>query len=442
MAREKTWQFDMNRVYAPASGSYTDIAKYVLWYYKAFLTAQIGACYTLLAPTVTAVTPSASGGALADATYYYRVAAIAGGPTEGPASNEVTAVVTGGGGAGSVALTWTAVAGATGYQVYRGTVAGSQTSFYTPGNVTTWTDTGAAPAGSETPTGIGTWTVIGSSDGTTAGMDGLDRWTNTYTAGKINRNAAGAAHSWVVLRSPLMASKLWYILLDWSTAADNQIAATLGVDAPPVGGNVNYAPTVQSPAALPGVVFSPGSTYPFIPQMRVHGQLATDGSFNILLSRDFNMRFNTGFLCHLLANYKGTDAYPVWMHIGAGSSAYGTAGYCDTPGASALDSSANAVMRYPDGTGSGNYGLILPSATNMPPSCDAFDGSFVDWPCVAGAKSVSNYTVRGRLQDIYYAPYTLGLGVPNPGSVDNVGSPEYMLVGLWWFPTNAIPIIY
>lgn len=86
-------------------------------------------------------TPSASGGSLASATYFYQVIALdaAGGTTV--ASNEASAAVTGP--SGSVSLTWSAVTGANSYRVYRGTTTGGENVYYTA-STNSFTDTGAA----------------------------------------------------------------------------------------------------------------------------------------------------------------------------------------------------------------------------------------------------------------------------------------------------------
>lgn len=105
---------------------------------------------TIDPPTGLAATPSGTGGALAGGTYYYKVTALnASGETIGSA--EVSAVVPAGT-TGSVALTWTAAAGATGYRVYRGTATGTQDVYYALGNVTAFTDTGAAGTAGTVPT--------------------------------------------------------------------------------------------------------------------------------------------------------------------------------------------------------------------------------------------------------------------------------------------------
>jgi len=97
---------------------------------------------SLPAPTGVTATGSATGGTLAAASYFYRVSAVnARGETL--ASTEVTSgALTGT--TSSVALSWAAVPGATGYRVYRGTTSGTYTSpaFLSAPTGTTYTDTG------------------------------------------------------------------------------------------------------------------------------------------------------------------------------------------------------------------------------------------------------------------------------------------------------------
>lgn len=104
-------------------------------------------------PTLTA---SAAGGTLSTGTYYYKVTALD--PHgETAASPETNVAVTGP--TGSVALSWAAIDGATGYRVYRGTAAGSENHYFdTP--VASYTDTGTAgtaaspPSTSDFPLGV------------------------------------------------------------------------------------------------------------------------------------------------------------------------------------------------------------------------------------------------------------------------------------------------
>lgn len=95
--------------------------------------------------------PSTTGGSLPDGTRYYVVTAID--PYgETKKSAEVSATITGGGGAGKVTVSWTAVTGATGYRVYFGTISETEgTYFETAG--TSYVDTGAAGTLGSPPTG-------------------------------------------------------------------------------------------------------------------------------------------------------------------------------------------------------------------------------------------------------------------------------------------------
>lgn len=96
-------------------------------------------------PTNLVPTPSGTGGTLPAGVYYYMVTAI-GANGETIASNEVTVTLTGA--TSSVALAWTAAAGATAYKIYRGSTPSAEVLLASPGGTgTTYTDTGAAAPG-------------------------------------------------------------------------------------------------------------------------------------------------------------------------------------------------------------------------------------------------------------------------------------------------------
>lgn len=105
---------------------------------------------TLLSvPSLNNATTVTTGGTLAAGTYYYVITATnaAGETTK---SNEVSIVTTGTTSTNTV--TWTAVTGATGYKIYRGTASGQEGVFYSVGAVTTFSDTGAANTAGTPPT--------------------------------------------------------------------------------------------------------------------------------------------------------------------------------------------------------------------------------------------------------------------------------------------------
>ena len=94
----------------------------------------------LKGPVLNTPTTNTTGGSLTAGTYYYKVTAITPGG-ETMASNEVLQVTTGA--SSTVTLTWSAVEGATGYRIYRGTSAGNQTAFFSlTGAGLTFTDVG------------------------------------------------------------------------------------------------------------------------------------------------------------------------------------------------------------------------------------------------------------------------------------------------------------
>lgn len=102
----------------------------------------------IVAPVQTASSTATTGGTLAAGTYYYKITALnAYGETIG--SNEVSQATTGA--TSTNTLNWGAVAGATGYRIYRGTVAGGENVYYTVGAVSTYADTNAASTAGSPP---------------------------------------------------------------------------------------------------------------------------------------------------------------------------------------------------------------------------------------------------------------------------------------------------
>jgi hypothetical protein len=112
---------------------------------------------TLAAPGAPTGTGSTTGGTLAATTYYYKLTALTskGETTAGTQSAGTTTTGT----TSSVALTWTAITGATGYNIYRGTVSGT---VFLLGTVATnaFTDTGALTPDAEVPPTTNTAYII------------------------------------------------------------------------------------------------------------------------------------------------------------------------------------------------------------------------------------------------------------------------------------------
>lgn len=131
-------------------------------------TEAVGA--PLSPPIANAPTTATTGGTLAAGTYFYKITAL-GTTGETLGSNEVSVTTTGSTSANTV--TWNAVTGATGYKVYRGTGAGQESVFYSPGNVLTYTDTNAASTPGTPPisnTAVAAGPALTMTFGSAAGM--------------------------------------------------------------------------------------------------------------------------------------------------------------------------------------------------------------------------------------------------------------------------------
>lgn len=174
----------------------------------------------LPAPVLTAGATNASGGTFGIGAEFWVLTAInALGETLG--SNEITVTLTT---SDSQVLNWSAVAGATGYKLYRGTVTGTQNVLVaTLGAVTTYEDTGIAGTAATVPvanttivstfgSGAKFWviTAVGAggetsvSDEITSTLAALDTQTMTWvaiggaTGYKIYRGTATGVHGTLV----------------------------------------------------------------------------------------------------------------------------------------------------------------------------------------------------------------------------------------------------
>jgi len=104
-------------------------------------------------PKNVAGTPSTSGGSMADGTYYYVITLLnsQGEGVRGAESSGIT--ITGGGGAGKIALTWDDVPGASSYKVYRTTTQGqySDPCYIANPSTNSYEDTAASPSAGAPP---------------------------------------------------------------------------------------------------------------------------------------------------------------------------------------------------------------------------------------------------------------------------------------------------
>lgn len=106
-----------------------------------------------LTPITDLAAAVAAGGTLADDTYFYLVTATDG-VGESTESNEDSATTSGTN--NSVSLTWSAVADATGYRVYRSLTSGSGFEFLATSATNSFTDDGSASPTAGVPPAVNT----------------------------------------------------------------------------------------------------------------------------------------------------------------------------------------------------------------------------------------------------------------------------------------------
>lgn len=166
----------------------------------------------LIAPPIQgSPNPLSSGGFMQTGTYYYVVTALTGNG-ETTASNEQAASVTGP--TGEVQLQWVLVPGATGYKIYRGTVAGAENSLITiisSGSTITYTDTTGSNSGlsllvTAPVTGLAPLNEVQEIVISNAGGGTFDVVYQNNSTGQIPWNVTAANLQFVLTAQPLLGA--------------------------------------------------------------------------------------------------------------------------------------------------------------------------------------------------------------------------------------------
>ena len=153
------------------------------------ITAATWTAESLIPPTQLTLSTLNVGGNLAAATYVWVVTALDASGETTP-SNEVTATWVAAN--GQATLTWTVVPNATGYKVYRGSVAGGENTLVTTitnAGINTYTDTGTAGTAATPP--LTNSAALGMTVATTPAPS----TTGTETTAFIKGGSAGAVYT-------------------------------------------------------------------------------------------------------------------------------------------------------------------------------------------------------------------------------------------------------
>lgn len=298
----------------------------------------------------------------------------------------------------------------------------------------------------------GLWTVYYSCDSVTAGTAGdtTDRWgAGTFAAAKMVRAANGSAHSWMVLKSPdFGGGDFYYLTVDFVGAANTNYMMILSKTAP-TGGTTLTRPTsnteTTATANTGSIVLNDGVAA----ARHVHAGLTTDGKqFYMAMSKDGGGLFNFCVTSHYLSSTRANDDYR--MVVLSDHSAAATI-LAMAPGlVSTTTFSTRRLSQGPSGNPNSTILFcvapgyvftgtnIFPFPTTVVATGDALDSTVFEYPLMLAFGSDIRFTswnVKGRVPDFAVGPQTMIHGTTIP----SVGTPELMLVGGMWFPTNATP---
>lgn len=426
MANERTWQFLIN---APMDNtSSTTNWKNMIWHIKAFLMGQLGGQYT-----DAAVSPF---GVLRGFwTCYYSCD----GTTAGTAGDGIdrwgTIGSTVGSGSAASVNSGATIPGAVRISGLSGMVVGSVGRYLTLAS--------AASAGNNSKTNT-PWVIVQYNSASSVDVlnpdavpgdanNGSISWTEcnppTRSDAHIVGNTNGNAHSWMVLRSPgAMGNGPWYLILDVNSTTTGTMSWVL-TRLPPTGGSTTARPTSTQEVKQSGwenqALYSSG-------QCRVHMAINTLGDFYFISSQDGGGIRSTTII-QALADYKGTDLNPVCgFSVGNGN----------TTSLGNLQASVLAMLEF-NGTMVHNPVVtqyMVRGVNHMfalMTGADLTDSAYDDLPAYVYQRTPGHRSMRGRLVDFRWCPSSLNNGEHAPAA----GTPDSMVIGDLWFPTNAAPTL-
>jgi hypothetical protein len=282
----------------------------------------------------------------------------------------------------------------------------------------------------------GLWTCLGSSDAVTAGLDGVDRWTAAFDATKIVRAAAGVAHSWITMQSPVTFGNNtgpYYFTIDYSTGIDSTVTIAWSKTAP-TGGTTLNRPTSVDEWTNVNTQFAQN---PLITST-VQGWLAATGDFMFThcpIAAPASFPLGIGFFT--LFNCKPGDLVQV-------SSYFDFLSFFSQANLINVLAGPRLQTRDVTNTATRSLTLVSPSvniavntqmfaAINMG-GTDAADGAYDDFSIWMYVNNAGQLSLKGRLPDIYWSPDSLA-----QASVEPTTGPPYdsAKIGSVWVPWPA-----
>lgn len=289
--------------------------------------------------------------------------------------------------------------------------------------------TGTGGTGGQPPSSA-FWTVDSSSKSTAAGAG--DQFSASFVAAEWVRAAAGVAHSWYVLKSPVSAGITdgpWYMLISWGTSSDNAYRLAIS-KTQPTGGTTTADPTVTAYGDFGTAVTGlPGSAT----NGKCHIVMDAKGNFHFLQSFNGGGRFVTWMTVQELVEARSSgDAARVVAVIDMLNSTTGVprpSGFVGTgwrgfsnDGTTAVDSTHGkmAILQWTGGN----------SDTSVRASLNAIDSKADAIPMLYVYDTTAAHTsLRGRVPDVWFmgAQVAVGSGTPTAASPDRVMAGEVLI---------------
>ena len=285
------------------------------------------------------------------------------------------------------------------------------------------------------PTGL--WTCYGSSDSVTAGLDASDRWTGAFDAAKIVPAVEGIAHSWMVVKSPTALGPFYMIMNYVSVTTIDLVFCK----AAPTGGSTTNRPTSTDEWSYSSMAYTSGA----VTTHRMHGAVATDGTFFVLGSQNGNARAEMAILGMALKDARAVDGYNFVTYAGYVYAAGGALITASTTSGVANQGGTAASWKGRAASGAGPVVLAglapayysagaLSASAHLDVDADATDAKYNSLPIYIQTYTVGQKSVRGRLPfpDFAWASDAIAQGSVS-GAVDSACG------GHIWIPANVAP---
>lgn len=283
------------------------------------------------------------------------------------------------------------------------------------------------------------YTCEGSSNGTTGAMDAVNRWS---TAANLIWEAAGSAHSWIVLKHPSRSQR---VLIDLSTGATNQHLRNITWGATAFGGGAptNLVAPTATTAGNARTYTNKQYLAAALANVKFHALRNTATDVLFFVSADGSGVFSSASGMVISANFETGDNHPVLSFESFTATAPGAFSYTN------LNSTTHSTMWNNNDTiaASSTHGPVQyaqpGSASNVlvnqSNTWSSISGKATALPVLLYTGTAVTNSPRGFMVDIAAAP--TGTGVASGTEEPQSPTPsETAIFGEFWVPcANVTP---